>query len=357
MLKFGNLEVFGIIYGIENKLNGKWYIGQTTQYYGFRGRYPTSGEGIERVYNYHKYNKDRNDKCNEHLLRSIEKYGFEAFKVYEVLDYAFSRKELDIKEKSWILIKDSFKNGYNRNEGGDTNKYSIKYADEQIKIVKEMLSDINNPLEYIEKITEVPLGYIYQIMKLETRSDIASELNDKILKIRSKDYTKSFMEVNETVITEMYYSGLTKEEILDKFSIAINSRPRIKNRINRLLKLIPYRDKNRTKICPICGKEFPIRERSSNGKKYCGKICREKGKKIKDKEYESKRNPNRKSKEEKYKIKEEYLKQIKKEVLRLYLEEGMKFTNIFKIYQKHGIVPNDIKNILIEEGVFKGKYK
>ena len=32
MFKVGNLEVFGIIYGIENKLNGKWYIGQTTQY-------------------------------------------------------------------------------------------------------------------------------------------------------------------------------------------------------------------------------------------------------------------------------------------------------------------------------------
>ena len=355
MLKFGNLEVFGIIYGIENKLNGKWYIGQTTQYYGFRGRYPTSGEGIERVYNYHKYNKDRNDKCNEHLLRSIEKYGFEAFKVYEVLDYAFSRKELDIKEKSWILIKDSFKNGYNRNEGGDTNKYSIKYADEQIKIVKEMLSDINNPLEYIEKITEVPLGYIYQIMKLETRSDIASELNDKILKIRSIHYTDIFMKENEEYIADMYYNGYSEEDIINSFDNSVMT-PTIKKKINRFLWILKYRKLGQTKICSVCGEEFVIKNKKALSRKYCRK-CREKGYKIKAKEYDKKKNPNKKSKEEKIKIKEEYLKQIKKEVLRLYLEEDMKFTNIFKIYQKHGIVPNDIKNILIEEGVFKGKYK
>ena len=278
-----DLMVYGIIYEIHNKINGKWYVGQTKKSNGFNGRYPYKGKGIERVYRYHK-SLVGTTHCNNHLLSSIEKYGLEAFEVFEVVDYAFTEEELNQKEKDRIKYRDSFKNGYNRNEGGDSGLYTIKYSDEQIKLVKEMLADINNPLEYIEKITEVPLGYIYQIMKLETRSDIASELNDKILEIRSKDYTKSFMEVNETVITEMYRSGLTKEEILDKFSIAINSRPRIKNRINRLLKLIPYRDKNRTKICPICGKEFPIRERSSNGKKYCGKICREKPKKKKDKE-------------------------------------------------------------------------
>ena len=46
--------------------------------------------------------------------------------------------ELDIKEKSWILIKDSFKNGYNRNEGGDSGLYTAKYSDEQVKLAKIM---------------------------------------------------------------------------------------------------------------------------------------------------------------------------------------------------------------------------
>ena len=355
MLKFGNLEVFGIIYGIENKLNGKWYIGQTTQYYGFRGRYPTSGEGIERVYNYHKYNKDRNDKCNEHLLCSIEKYGFEAFKVYEVLDYAFSRKELDIKEKSWILIKDSFKNGYNRNEGGDSGLYIAKYSDEQVKLAKIMLADARNELKDIEKITKIPSSYLNQISNLTTRNEVANELNEKILKIRKSNYTSIFIKENEQIITDMYYNGYKEKEIIDYFEPTIITQA-IKNKIKRFLQVLKYRKLGQTKICLVCGEEFIIKNKKSLSRKYCRK-CKEKGYEIKSKERYKKRNPNRKSKEEKNKIKEEYLKQIKKEVLRLYLEEGMKFTNIFKIHQKHGIVPNDIKNILIEEGVFKGKYK
>ena len=34
MFNIGNLKVYGIIYGIKNKLNGKWYIGQTKTYNG-----------------------------------------------------------------------------------------------------------------------------------------------------------------------------------------------------------------------------------------------------------------------------------------------------------------------------------
>ena len=355
MLKVGNLEVFGIIYGIENKLNGKWYIGQTTQYYGFRGRYPTSGEGIERVYNYHKYNKDRSDKCNEHLLRSIEKYGFEAFKVYEVLDYAFSRKELDIKEKSWILIKDSFKNGYNRNEGGDSGLYTIKYNDEEIKLVKEMLSDINNTPDEIEKETGVPRLYIYQIMKLETRSDIASELNDKILKIRSIHYTDIFMKENEEYIADMYYNGYSEEDIINSFDNSVMT-PTIKKKINRFLWILKYRKLGQTKICSVCGEEFVIKNKKSLSRKYCRK-CKEKTKKEQKKKTYRKRNPNSLSREERKLIKEQYLKEIENEVLKLYLEENIKFTTIFKIYQKHGITSEDIKKILIDNGVFKGLYK
>ena len=42
MVKIGNLEVHGIIYKIENLVNHKVYIGQTTQ--GFNKRYNYSGK-------------------------------------------------------------------------------------------------------------------------------------------------------------------------------------------------------------------------------------------------------------------------------------------------------------------------
>ena len=279
MLKIGNLQVYGIIYGIENKINNKWYIGQTTKYNGFKGRYNNKGEGIERVYNYHKYNKDKNNKCNEHLLRSIEKYGFDAFEIHEEMDYAFSKDELDIKEKCWILIKDSFKNGYNRCEGGDTQLYSNKYNDEQIKRAKIMLADINNTIEYIEKETSIPIGYLHQEANISTREDIMSELNDIIFKIRRKDYPKNFIEENEELITKLYHDGFNENDIINYFPKNIINGVII-NKIKKLLEIIPYRDKNRTKFCAICGKEFVLRK--TNCQKYCSKSCRKEGAKNKD---------------------------------------------------------------------------
>ena len=86
------------------------------------------------------------------------------------------------------------------------------------------------------------------------------------------------MNKNEELISKLYHEGKTNEEILNYFPNATN-RVRVVNAINRLLKLLPYRDKGRTKICPICGKEFAIKDRSSNSKKYCSKNCRDIAKK------------------------------------------------------------------------------
>ena len=114
-----NLEVYGTIYLIRNKVNRKYYVGQTQREKGFDDRYKHSGEGIERVYNYHKSWKKHNRSYNKHLLSSIEKHGFEAFEVNECLDYAFSLEELNIKEKVYIQLYNSFKNGYNETLGGE----------------------------------------------------------------------------------------------------------------------------------------------------------------------------------------------------------------------------------------------
>lgn len=116
-MKVGSLEVHGVIYKITNEVNGKVYIGQTTR--GFYKRYPSSGEDIIRVYKYHNSLKNKKLYYNKHLLDSINKYGFKSFSVDKCLDIAFSQKELNAKEKSWILIYNSFKDGYNQNEGGE----------------------------------------------------------------------------------------------------------------------------------------------------------------------------------------------------------------------------------------------
>lgn len=120
ILTINGKEVYGIIYKITNKLNGKCYIGQTTNKKGVRGRYYAAGSSnSERVYLYHKRQKELGHYYNDHLLKSLEKYGFEAFEVCEVFDTAMSKEELNEKEIYYINYFDSFNNGYNMNKGGE----------------------------------------------------------------------------------------------------------------------------------------------------------------------------------------------------------------------------------------------
>ena len=114
------IEYAGIIYKIENRITHEVYIGQTTNSRGFDGRYDFKGKGIERVHKYLKGNQDRGERHNQHLRRSIEKFGYDAFDVTEVFDVAHSYEELNNKEAHYIKLFNSYKNGYNQTFGGDS---------------------------------------------------------------------------------------------------------------------------------------------------------------------------------------------------------------------------------------------
>ena len=113
-------EYYGIIYKIENKITHEIYIGQTTHPRGFNGRYDFKGNGIERVYKHLLGNEARGERHNQHLRRSIKKFGFDIFEVTEVFDTAETLEELNEKESYYINLFDSYKNGYNQSFGGDS---------------------------------------------------------------------------------------------------------------------------------------------------------------------------------------------------------------------------------------------
>ena len=139
-----NKESYGIIYKIENTVNRKVYIGQTVN--SFNGRYWPSGEGIERVYKYHKYLKEHNRHYNVHLLGAIEKYGFEAFTIDKEFDVAYSKEELNDLEKKYIKEFDCINNGYNNKEGGSDGKYSEEVCKKISESLKGKLCGKNHPM-------------------------------------------------------------------------------------------------------------------------------------------------------------------------------------------------------------------
>ena len=121
-------KIYGIIYAIVNNVNGKMYIGQTTQ---------------ESIYARYRINKDfepikrlGEKHHNEHLRKAINKYGYENFEIIEVLAKGYSFEELNELEKFYI---EKYSNGdpsklYNMTSGGDkgyeiTNEFKEKLRD------------------------------------------------------------------------------------------------------------------------------------------------------------------------------------------------------------------------------------
>ena len=126
-MKIGKIKVYGIIYKMTNRINGKVYIGQTI-------------EGFDRRY--------RKDFCKLHdgyLKNAINKYGIENFEIIKIFDIAFSKEELDVKEKCWIKIFNSNnkKYGYNLTEGGQNVSTYANKTEEEMKEIKEKISKSN----------------------------------------------------------------------------------------------------------------------------------------------------------------------------------------------------------------------
>lgn len=90
------------IYSITNNINGKCYIGQSIDVY-------------SRWRSHKKYSQWQTEKSKA-LYRAFRKYGVENF-TFRIIEEC-PREQLDSREKFWISYYDSYKNGYNMNEGG-----------------------------------------------------------------------------------------------------------------------------------------------------------------------------------------------------------------------------------------------
>lgn len=93
------------IYRISNKVNGKVYIGLTTQ-------------GLNRRKSEHIHRANRGERDHK-LYLAIRKYGIENF-VFEVICQTTDKTLLPILERIFIAKYNSFNRGYNMTKGGDS---------------------------------------------------------------------------------------------------------------------------------------------------------------------------------------------------------------------------------------------
>ena len=94
------------IYKYKNKINGRIYIGQSTD--------------IEHRYKQHLYDAKNRTEKSTGIDIAINKYGIENF-CFEILEEC-DVNQLDERERFWINYYDSYHNGYNRTVGGGSLK-------------------------------------------------------------------------------------------------------------------------------------------------------------------------------------------------------------------------------------------
>lgn len=141
------------IYSILNKVNGKIYVGLTSQ--------------GEKRFSKHKSELKLNKHINSHLQSSWNKYGEDAFE-FNVLEYC-NKEDLGANEEWWIDFFESTnpEKGYNLRGGGQTNfdvseetrkklseinkgenhwNYGKHHSEETRKKISEGMKKVPNPM-------------------------------------------------------------------------------------------------------------------------------------------------------------------------------------------------------------------
>ena len=131
-----NKVKFGVVYKITNLVNGKRYIGQTTQ------------EPPTKRFNDHICESNK-EKPKMVICKAIKEYGKDNF-TFEVIDEAFSQEELNLKEGEYIKLYKSLctQNGYNITEIIEGEVKHSEQSKERISIAhktpKNILISANN---------------------------------------------------------------------------------------------------------------------------------------------------------------------------------------------------------------------
>ena len=179
------------IYKITNTINGKMYIGKTEL-------------TIEKRFQQHCNDSQRDKMSNRPLYKAMRKYGVEFFSIEEIEE----TDNPEEREKYWIEFYGTFKNGYNATMGGDGKRY-IDYD-----LVVATYQELQNARKTAEKLDISP-DSVLNILKSKnipicSSSEIALRQFGKITNMYSLDgkFIQSFPSTNAAA-EYMVQNGLT----------------------------------------------------------------------------------------------------------------------------------------------------
>lgn len=150
------MERKGVIYKIENLVNGKVYIGQTVQ-------------SPKRRESAHKRNLRKGIHDNDFLQKAWNKYGEENFK-FSIVEKC-TESNIDNLEVKWINFYRNKNVSYNLESGGKTNKKIHKSTKEKMSKITKSHGWIGGKHPCAKKVICINTGKIYSSV-IEASNDI-----------------------------------------------------------------------------------------------------------------------------------------------------------------------------------------
>ena len=177
------------LYKITNKINGKIYIGQSIN--------------IERRWQQHIYEaKNCNQVASQYAIhKAFQKYGVENF-IFEIIELT-SSQTLNDREKYWIKYYNTYNNGYNETQGGNTGPRLQGEKNPKAKLKNKDVQIIRDRL----LLGETP-GEVYP----DFQERISKSAFSKIW--RGETWKEINIEAIEYVKTEEYLSNMKRRAAL-----------------------------------------------------------------------------------------------------------------------------------------------
>lgn len=270
------------IYGYKNKINNKWYVGQTSMPIEERHRLHISGATHEKANDYN---------CLFH--KKIREYGIDNFEL-EILEEVPNKSDLDEREQYWIEKKNSFVRngkGYNLTTGGQYRKDNENYVDirakfqtqEEINQIIKEIKNLDNSLVGLAEKYQVSLSLIclinsgkkyhqdnekYPLRALKTK--ISDNIVKEIIILLKENYTNKeiadLFQIDDNIVYRINYGKAHKQS--DEIYPIRKELSKKEKRANKIKELLRENKLNNREIAELVKCDPSVVSNINYGKNY-----------------------------------------------------------------------------------------